>query len=923
MKPFFKWAGIIFILLIAFIVVAPFLFKDKIVAYVKAEANKQLNASVDFGDFSLSLLRNFPNFSLSINNVSIANKDEFEGDTLFAAKKMSVTINLMSVINGDQYKIRKIELDEPRVHAIVLKNGKVNWDIVKSDSTTATSETKPARFKMNLKKLEIINGYIMYDDASLGFYTLLENFDCITSGDFTQDIFDLQNKGTISQLTLKYGGIAYLNNVKATIDVPLNVDMPNFKFTFKNNEIVLNELSIKADGYLAMPKEDIDMDIQFKADQTDFKTILSLIPSVYTKDFSSVKTKGNFSLEGFVKGVYNEKKIPAFGADIKINDAMFQYPALPKSVTNILADISVKNPDGIPDHTITDIKKFHMEMAGNPVDFKMHIENPVSDLNIDGFIKGKINLSTIKEVVPMQGSDLNGLIDADINLKGRMSSIEKKQFNEFNASGNVTVSDMNYKSPDLPQGMKIKSMSMNFSPQYVSLNGFDCSIGKSDIQANGIIENIMQYVFRDSLLKGTFTMHSSLLDLNEFMTQDKSAKSGDTTALTVIEVPKNINFILKSSLDKVIYDNIDISNAEGTITIKDQTVLMNNVKMNLLQGSMIMNGSYSTQNPKIPVINFDLNVSDFDIPATFNAFNTVQKLAPVAKYTTGKFSTILNYTGALHPNMMPDIKTITGDGKLQTQSIAISGFAPLNKLADALGGMDKFKRTEFSNINFTYHIKNGKITTDEFPFKAGSVIGKVFGTTALDQTIDYTMKMEIPTSDMPAGVKTFVSNQLASINKLGANLQLPEKIDISALFGGTATNPIIKTSLKDITGNVQEAIKTQATQLVKEKVENVKAQASQKLEEQKKKILADAEAQAQKIRDEAKNAADNVRKAGNAEADNLQNKGSNFLEKVANKKLAEKLRKETEEKAKRIEEEGNKKADAILNKAKEQAEKIQ
>ncbi|MFH1005792.1 MAG: AsmA family protein, partial [Bacteroidota bacterium] len=759
-KKIFKWLSILLLLLIVLIIVAPFIFKDKIISIVKEEVNKQLNAKVEFGEFDLTLFSSFPAFTFSIEKVSVANVGDFQGDTLFSAKKLSVTVNLMSVIKGEQYKIRSILLDNPRIHAIVLQNGKANWDITKpSADTTSTASSEPTKFKMSLKKLEIKNAHIVYDDASLGIYSALNNFNYTMSGDFTQDNFTMENDMSIEQLIVKYGGIAYMNKVKVIIKSDIEADMPNFKFTFSQNKISLNELSLGINGSFAMPKEDIDMDMKFKANQTEFKNILSLIPAVYTNDFASVKTSGKFTLDAFVKGIYNDKKMPAFGANIKIDDAMFQYPSLPKAVNDIAIDMSVKNPDGNPDHTIIDIKKFHIEMADNPIDIVMHIETPVSDPNINGTIMGRLNLATVKDVIPMKESELNGNITADVKLKGRMSSIEKEKYNDFDAEGQIIVMDMNYKSKDLPQSIMIKSMTLNFSPQFVELRGFDSKIGKSDIQANGMIENILQYVFKDSLLQGTFSMKSSLMDLNEFMSEDKTTATADTSHLSIIEVPKNIDFILNSSISKLIYDNIEIKNMTGSMIIRNSKVMMNKLKMNTMGGSMLMSGIYSTQNPKIPVVNFDMNISDFDIPMTFKYFNTMQKLAPIAKYATGKFSTQLKYVSNLDATMMPDMKTINGDGKIQTKNVMITNFELLNKLAVALGGMDKFKKAEFSDINITYHIKDGKISVEEFPFKSGNIAGSVLGSTAFDQTIDYMMKMEIPTTDMPSGVKAFATKQ--------------------------------------------------------------------------------------------------------------------------------------------------------------------
>ena len=948
MKKILKWLGIVLLVLIIFIIAAPFIFKGKIISFVKEEVNNSLNAKVDFGDFDVTILGSFPNFTFSIDKVSVANVGEFAGDTLFSVKNLSATVDLMSVIKGDQYKIRSVILDSPRIKAECLANGKTNWDITKpSPASTPASSSGSTKFKMSLKKLEIKNAHIIYDDASLGDYSLLDNFNYTMSGDFTQDNFEMNNDVSIDQLTVKYGGVAYMNKVKTVVKAAIDADMPNFKFTFKQNEISLNELSLGINGSFAMPKSDMDLDMQFKANQTEFKNILSLVPAVYTKDFASVKTAGKFGLDAFVKGTYastptpspagegrgeGKGKMPAFGANIKIENAMFQYPSLPKAVNNIGIDVSVKNADGVPDHTITDIKKFHMEMAGNPIDIAMHIETPVSDPNIAGTIIGKVNLTSIKDIVPMQGSDLNGDIAADLKMKGKMSSIEKQKYDEFKAEGHITVTDMNYKSKDLPYSVMIKSMILNFSPQYVELKAFDSKIGKSDIQAHGMIENAMQYYFKDSLLQGTFSMQSLLMDMNEFMSSSSTPTTTvtpDTSHLSIIVVPKNIDFILNSSISKLLYDKIEIKDLTGSIIVHNSKVSMNKVKMDLMGGTMLMSGTYSTVNPKVPAVDFDMGIVDFDIPMTFKYFNTVQKLAPVAKYATGKFSTQLKYKSDLTSTMMPDMKTMNGDGKLQTKSVMISGFEPLNKLADALGGMDKFKKTEFSNLDITYHIKDGKVSTDDFPFKSGSIAGNIFGSTALDQTIDYTMKMEIPTGDMPSGAKALVTKQFSAVNKLGTNLpagqagfKMPDKIKVDALFGGTTTKPIVKTTMKDMAGNVKEAAKEEVKQVVQQKVADVKQEVSKNVDEQKKKILADAQTQAQKVRDDAKKLSDDTKKAGYDQAANLEKQASNPIAKIAAKKGADKMRKETDDKSAQIISDGNKKADDIMKAAQEQADKI-
>jgi uncharacterized protein involved in outer membrane biogenesis len=154
----FKWTGISFLVLIILIVAAPFLFKDKIVALVKEQANANLNAKVDFGEFDLTLISSFPDFRFKINKVSVVGVVEFKDDTLAYIDQLTTDINLKSVIAGDQYQINSIVIDKARILGKVLKDGKANWDIAKpsADTTAAAPEsTEPTKFAMKLKELKI------------------------------------------------------------------------------------------------------------------------------------------------------------------------------------------------------------------------------------------------------------------------------------------------------------------------------------------------------------------------------------------------------------------------------------------------------------------------------------------------------------------------------------------------------------------------------------------------------------------------------------------------------------------------------------------------------------------------------------------------------------------------------------------------
>jgi len=930
-KKILKYFGFTLLFLIALIILLPIIFKGKIVEMVKEEANNNLNAKVDFGEFDLGLISTFPNFNFEINNVTVDGIDQFEGTQLAKIGNLTLKVDLMSVISGDEINVKTISISDLNVNALVLADSTANWDIAKTSDAEEVieEETEEASsFKLGLKDLSITNANISYIDETMDLITIITNLNFHLSGDMTADVTDLVTKTTIEAMDVEMENVKYFKKANIEADATIKADLANNKYTFTDNEFRINELILGLDGWLAIfeDKDDIEMDIKFGAKKTEFKSILSLVPAVYMTDFASVKTTGKVQLDGYAKGTYKETSLPAFGLDLLVSEAMFKYPDLPKAVNNINIDLHVDNPGGSEDNTFINLKKFHMELAGNPIDMDMKIKTPVSDANIDGGIKAQFNLASLKDVIPMdEGDEMNGDINADVRLKGKVSALEEERYEEFVAKGQFAIMNMDYKSDSLPYDITLKKMVLNFSPQYVELAAFDVLIGKSDISANGKIENFIAYAFADDeALTGRFNMSSNLMDLNEFMEEETEVAAESTDAideepLTIIEVPKNIDFVLNTTMKKVVYDNMDIDNLKGELVVKNQKISMNNLFMNLLDGSMVMNGHYETTNPKKPGFSYDMDIKNFDIQTVVATFNTVEEMAPYAKNMKGKFNTSLDIEGVLDQEMMPDLNTLTGGGVMQTKSVKVEGMKAMDKLADLLKN-DKFRKLEVNDTRIKYNFKDGRVYTEPFDIKMGPVTGTMSGSNGFDQTMDNKMTLKVPSSLLGAGDAVGKLNDQAS--KLGMSLKASEFVNVDVLIKGTVDNPKVSVNLKDAVGNIVDDVKEQIKEQVEEKIEEVKEDLKGKAREQADKLLAKAKKQADNIRAEAKRAADKVRAEGVKQSDNFKNKGGNFLEKQANKLAAKEAIKQADKQANKIEATGNKQADAIMAKAQKEADKL-
>ena len=887
MKKVFKWVAILILVLLITLISLPFIFKDKIVAKVKEETNKAINAKVDFGEFDLSLIRNFPNFSLRVNNLSVINNAPFDGDTLLFAKQLDLTIDVMSVIKGEQITIKRIGVESPVMYFLINEKGKTNWDIAKP-STEPTGAEKPSTFKASLQKYTLTNGVIVYNDKTMPFYLKLDNVNHTGSGDFTQDVFLLKTQTEIAKTDMAYGGVKYISQAKAKADADIEINLKTFRFTFKDNKIQLNELFIDFSGWVMMPDSNIDMDLKFAAAQSDFKNFISMIPAVYASNFSELKSSGKMALGGFIKGRYNDKSMPGFGLDLKIDNGMFKYPSLPASVNNVNVDLAINNPDGVPDHTSINLSKLHVEINNDPFDARFKLSTPISDPNIDAYMKGKIDLSGIQKVVPLEkGTSLRGVITADLTAKGRMSSIQQKKYNEFSAAGNFGIANMNYGNSSMKQPIVISILKLAFNPAKVSLEAFNAKVGKSDFNATGSLENFLAFALKKETIIGSINLSSSQIDLNEFMSGESSATgSADTTSLTVLDVPQNINFLLTASIGKLLYQDLTISNVAGKLTVKDKAISMQDVFMQLMGGSMKLSGNYSSAVLNKPSFDFGLDLKDFDIAQTSKTFITVEKLAPITKNCSGKFSTVMTVKGDLDSKMSPIMNSLSGGGKLTTSTIIVDNFPAFVKIADALK-LSSWKRLSVPSVSPSFRFVNGRVYVDPFDVTINNIKSTVAGSNGFDQSIDYIMATQIPRAALGSGANSVISGLIATANSKGANVSIGDVIPVNIKITGTVDAPKIGTDLGKAGSNVMSDLKAKANEefnkkkdeaeaKAREEVEKLKKEGEAKLNEQKQKAAAEVDRVKKEAEAKAKAYTDSLKKAADKKAKEELNKFNPF-----------------------------------------------
>jgi Uncharacterized protein involved in outer membrane biogenesis len=800
-KKLAQIGGIALAVILLVMLILPFAFQGKIGGIVKTEGNKMLNGKFDFSKLSISLFKHFPQASVSLEDFYLKGEGDFKNDTLIQAREMTATINLFSLFGNSGYDISKIYINNASVKAIVLANGKVNWDVMKSDTTANVSVKEEAsEFRLKIKHLAVSDLNLIYDDRQSNQYAVIKKLKAECSGDLTSNRTILKLNAETEALSYKVKGIPFLSNASVSAKMDIDANLAENKYTFKENEFHLNAIKAGLDGWIAMKDPAMQMDLKLKTNEVGFKEILSLVPAIYAKNFSDLKTDGKASLSGYAKGTLQGDTVPAFNIDMQVKNAMFHYPSLPAGVDQINVSANVKNPGGNVDLTTIDIRPFSFRLAGNPFSVNASIKTPVSDSDIKAEAKGILNLGMIKKVYPLDSIQLNGVVNANMRLATLLSYIEKEQYDKVQASGTIGLTGMKLKMKDMPD-VDIKKSLLTFTPKFLQLSETTVNIGKNDFTIDSRLENYLGYALKNTTLKGTLNLQSNNLNLNDFMgttsvTNGSSAvapatsgnhSTGASATIGVFEVPKNVDFQIDANLKKVLFDKMVFEAMKGKIVVKDSKVDMNNLSMNTMGGSMIMNGVYSTVNIKKPFMNAGFKMSDVSFAQAYKELDMVRKLAPVFENLKGTFSGNLKVQTDLDQTMSPVLNTMQGNGELSTHNISLSGIKAIDMIAEAVK-KPGLKDMKVKDLNIDFTIKDGRVSTKPFDIKWGEYLMNLSGTTGLDQTIDYAGKVKLPSS-------------------LGSYANL-STVDLK--IGGTFTSPKVSLDTKSMANQAAKAVESQA-----------------------------------------------------------------------------------------------------------------
>lgn len=343
---------------------------------------------------------------------------------------------------------------------------------------------------------------------------------------------------------------------------------------------------------------------------------------------------------------------------------------------------------------------------------------------------------------------------------------------------------------------------------------------------------------------------------------------------------------MQAGFKQLVYEKMNFSNAKGILKIADGNMKIQDMTLQAFGGNLLMNGLYSTSDPKKPAVDFDISINEVVFTEIAKQVEIVQKMVPIFEKATGKFSTKLSINSLLKSDMMPDLASLIGNGSFSTKSVGLTNVPAINALASGLK-INELSKTTIKDLGLIFEIKDGKLNTKPFDVKIGDVKMNLGGSTGLDKTINYVGKVQLPDK--------FKLGQFSTVN---------------LKIGGTFAKPKVELDYKSTLNTLVTDTKAKVTTEVNKQVDNAKEKALEEARIKKENAIKTAQVEADKLRAEAQKLGDQLIAQAQKQGDALVAKATNPI----TKKIAEASSKKIVEEAKKKAADLNARADVEAKK---------
>lgn len=462
----------------------------------------------------------------------------------------------------------------------------------------------------------------------------------------------------------------------------------------------------------------------------------------------SLKLAGKMNVNATVKGklVLAKRILPVSTVKIWLNDGSVQTKYYPHPLQNVQVDATIVSTSTRMRSLKVHLKPVSFTFEGQPFMLKADLNN-FDNLKYDVTSKGTFDIGRIYKIFSQKGLGVTGKIRTDLALRGLQSDAVAGRYSRLHNSGSLRVEDIKLTSEMFPKALLIDNGLFRFNQDKMWFDRFNAHYGKSAIQLNGFLTNVIGYATaKNQPLKGQFAFTSPYVLADELMVFGDNAgntKSAKNTASGVIVVPNNLDLALMADAKKIMFKGLLIKDFKGAMHIGSNNIMLDSVLFQVIDAPVAMKATYTSISPSKATFDYHISAKEFDIHKAYEKIDMVKDMMTSAKNVQGIVGLDYQLSGRLNKDMYPVMPSLIGQGTLSVKKVKLKGFKLFNEISKS-ANKDKMKDPDLSEIAIKSTIKNNILTIERTKMKIALLRPRFEGQVSLDGRLNIFGRIGLP-----------------------------------------------------------------------------------------------------------------------------------------------------------------------------------
>lgn len=324
---------------------------------------------------------------------------------------------------------------------------------------------------------------------------------------------------------------------------------------------------------------------------------------------------------------------------------------------------------------------------------------------------------------------------------------------KLNPTLNVSFTEGKLDMTSFGHDLSIPIIKFKFTPKQMDIDQSRVILGNSDFNLSGNISNIRGYIENGELLKGDLNFTSSKTDVDEIMAlvnglgSDESAEPQSAAEQSEDEgpfmVPKGVDITLNTDIRHAYFNNKDIRNVNGKLTVKDGVLIAEEMAFTSDAAEMQLTAIYRPERTNHLFLGADFHLLNINIKELIELIPSIDTIVPMLKTLEGNAEFHIAAETYLNSKYEPKFSTLRAAAAIEGTNLVLLDNETFKTVAKYMT-FDKSTKNIIDSLSVEMTVFRNEV--DIYPFLVSIDKWKAVlaGRHNLDMTCDYHMSLCAP-----------------------------------------------------------------------------------------------------------------------------------------------------------------------------------